>query len=124
MEFVCCQFLVSWITLFTNAMSTLLVGGKKHATLLQKGSIGRNLEGKLVYEVKSLSQTNIGGVVSRGRIFCVEIGDVVSCTCMTPMLHHLSFSHVITAYRMRCVLHEESNYMPPYYSLSAEEKIW
>jgi hypothetical protein len=48
----------------------------------------------------------------------------VSCTCMTPMLLHLPCSHVITIRRMRLVLHEESNYMSPYYSLSAEEKTW
>jgi hypothetical protein len=77
---------------------------------------------KLVYEVKSSSQTNVSGEVSGGRIFRVEIGDVVSCTCMTPTLLHLPYSHVITACHMRHVLHEESNYMSPYYSLSAEEK--
>jgi hypothetical protein len=54
----------------------------------------------------------------------VEIGDVVSCTCMTLMLLHLLYSHVITAYRMQRVLHEGSNYMSLYYSLSAEEKTW
>jgi hypothetical protein len=54
----------------------------------------------------------------------VEIGDVVSCTCMTPILLHLSCSHVITECRMRHVLHEGSNQMSPYYLLSAEEKTW
>jgi hypothetical protein len=44
---------------------------------------------KLVYKVKSSSQKNVGGKVSGGCIFQVEIGDVVSCTCMTPMLLHL-----------------------------------
>jgi hypothetical protein len=79
---------------------------------------------KLVYEVKSSSGTNVGGEVSERRIFRVEIGDVVGCTCMTPMLLHLLCSHVITARCMRRVLHEGSNYMSPYYSLSAEEKTW
>jgi hypothetical protein len=79
---------------------------------------------KLVYEVKSSSQTNAGGEVSGGHIFLVEIGDVVSCTCMTPMLLHLPCSHVLTAYCMRCMLHEGSNYMFPYYSLCVEEKTW
>jgi nitrogen regulatory protein PII len=41
---------------------------------------------KLVYEVESSSRTNVGGEISGGRIFRVEIGDVVSCTCMTPTL--------------------------------------
>jgi hypothetical protein len=77
---------------------------------------------KLVYEVKSSSRTNVSGEISGGRIFRVEIGNVVSCTCMTPTLLHLSCSHVITACRMRHVLHEGSNYMLSYYSLSAEEK--
>jgi hypothetical protein len=36
---------------------------------------------KLVYEVKSSSQTNVGGEVSGGYIFRVEIDDVVSRTC-------------------------------------------
>jgi hypothetical protein len=61
---------------------------------------------KLVYEVKSSSRTNVGGEVSGGRIFQVEIGDVVSCTYMTPTLLHLPCSHVITTCCMRCVLHE------------------
>jgi hypothetical protein len=52
------------------------------------------------------------------------IGDVVSCTCITPMLLHLPCSHVITMCRMRRVLHEGSNYMSPYYSLCAVEKTW
>jgi hypothetical protein len=79
---------------------------------------------KLVYDVNSSSRTNISGEVSGGRIFRVEIGDVVSCTCMTPTLLHLPCSHVITACCMRCVLHEGSNYISPYYSLPAEEKTW
>jgi hypothetical protein len=79
---------------------------------------------KLVYKVKSSSRMNVGGEISGGRIFQVEIGDVVSCTCMTPTLLHLSCSHVITVCRMRHVLHEGSNQMSPYYSLSAEEKTW
>jgi hypothetical protein len=54
----------------------------------------------------------------------VEIDDVVSCTCMTPTLLHLLCSHVITVCHMRHVLHEGSNQMSPYYSLSAEEKTW
>jgi hypothetical protein len=33
-------------------------------------------------------------------------------------------SHVIIVCHMRRVLHEGSNYMSPYYSLSAEEKTW
>jgi hypothetical protein len=79
---------------------------------------------RLVYEVKSSSRTNVSGEISGGRIFRVEIGDVVSCTCMTPTLLHLPCSHVITACRMRHVLHEGSNQMSPYYSLSIEEKTW
>jgi hypothetical protein len=43
---------------------------------------------------------------------------------MTPTLLHLPCSHVIIASRMRHVLHEESNYMSPYYSLSTELKTW
>jgi hypothetical protein len=54
--------------------------------------------------------------------FQVEIDDIVSCTCMTPTLLHLLCSHVITACRKHHVLHEGSNYMSPYYSLSAKEK--
>jgi hypothetical protein len=54
----------------------------------------------------------------------VEIGDVVSCTYMTPTLLHLSYSHVITACHMRCLLHKGSNNMSLYYSLSVEEKTW
>jgi hypothetical protein len=79
---------------------------------------------KLVYEVKSSSQTSVGGEVSGGRIFRVVIGTPVSCTYMTPTLLHLPCSHVITACRMQRVLHEGSNYMSPYYSLSAELKTW
>jgi hypothetical protein len=77
---------------------------------------------KLVYEVKSSSQTNVGGEVSEGRIFRVEIDNPVSCTCMTPTLLHLPCSHIITACHMRRVLHEGSKYMSPYYSLSTELK--
>jgi hypothetical protein len=76
-----------------------------------------------MYE-KLSSQTNVGGEVSGGHIFQVEIGDVVSYTCMTLTLLHLHCSHVITACRMWCVLHEESNYMSPYYLVSAGEKTW
>jgi hypothetical protein len=43
---------------------------------------------------------------------------------MTPMLLHLPCSQVINVCHMRCVLHEGSNYMSSYYSLSAEFKIW
>jgi hypothetical protein len=50
---------------------------------------------KLVYAVKSSSHTNIGGEISGGRIYRVEIGDVVSCTCMTPTLLYIPCSHVI-----------------------------
>jgi hypothetical protein len=64
---------------------------------------------KLVYKVKSSSRKNVGGEVSGGRILQVEIGNMISCTCITPTLFHLSYSHVITAYRMRHMLHEGSN---------------
>jgi hypothetical protein len=73
---------------------------KKH--LLEQSEISTNEvvvlfdHAKLVYEVKSSSRTNIGGEVSGGRMFRVEIGDVVSCTYMTPTLLHLPCSHVIT----------------------------
>jgi hypothetical protein len=43
---------------------------------------------------------------------------------MTPMLLHLLCSHVITVCRKRRVLHEGSNYMSPYYSLSTQVKTW
>jgi hypothetical protein len=43
---------------------------------------------------------------------------------MTPTLIHLPCSHVKTACRKRGVLHEGSNYMSPYYSLSVELKTW
>jgi hypothetical protein len=79
---------------------------------------------KLVYEVKSSSRTNIGGEVSGGRMLRIEMGNHVSCTCITPTLLHLTCSHVITACHMRWVLHEGSNYMSPYYSLSTELKTW
>jgi hypothetical protein len=64
---------------------------------------------RLVYEVKSSIRTNVGSEISGGRIFRVEIDDVVSCTCMTPTLLHLPCSHVITVCCMRHVLHEGSN---------------
>jgi hypothetical protein len=67
---------------------------------------------------------NVGGDVSGGRIFQVEIDDVVRCTCMTSMLIHLPCSHVIIVCRMRHMLQEGSNYMSSYYSLPAEEKTW
>jgi hypothetical protein len=101
---------------------------RKH--ILELGEISNNEVGaifdpaKLVYQVKSSSQTNIGGEVSGGCLFHGEIGDVVSCTCMTLTLLHLLFSHVIIACRIRRVLCEGSNYMSPYYSLSTEEKTW
>jgi hypothetical protein len=79
---------------------------------------------KLVYEVKSSCQTNVGGEISGGHIFRVKIGDVVSCTFMTPTLLHLPCSHVIIVCRMRHVLHEGSNQMSLYYSLYVEEKTW
>jgi hypothetical protein len=105
--------------------------GRKH--LLEYGEILNNEvvvlfdPSKLVYEVSSSSRTNIGGEISGGHIFRVEIGNVMSCTCMTPMLLHLPCSHVIIVCCMRHVLHvlhEGSNYMSSYYSLSAEFKIW
>jgi hypothetical protein len=77
-----------------------------------------------VYKVKSSSQTNVGGEVSGGRIFRVEIDNPVNCTCMTLTLLHLPCPHVITICRMRHVLHEGSNYMSRYYSLSAKLKTW
>jgi hypothetical protein len=77
---------------------------------------------RLVYEVKSSSQTNVGGEISGGRIFQVEIDNVVSCTCLTLTLFHLPCYHIITTCRMRHVLHEGSNQISPYYSLFAEEK--
>jgi hypothetical protein len=72
---------------------------------------------------KSSSRTNIGGEVSGGRIFRVEISNVVSGACMTPTLFHLPCSNVITVCCMRCVLHEGSNCMSPYYSIPTELKI-
>jgi hypothetical protein len=65
---------------------------------------------KLVYEVNSSSRTSVGGEVSGGRIFRVEIGTPVSCTCMTPTLLHLPCSHVITACHVQHVLYKGSNY--------------
>jgi hypothetical protein len=62
---------------------------------------------KLVYEVKSSSRTSVGGEVSGGHIFRVEIDTSMSCTCMIPTLLHLPCSYVITVYHMWCVLHEE-----------------
>jgi hypothetical protein len=79
---------------------------------------------KLVYEVKSSSRTSVGGEVSGEHIFRVEIDTSVSCMCMTPTLLYLPCSHVITACRMRRMLHEENNYMTLYYSLSVELKTW
>jgi hypothetical protein len=76
-------------------------GGRKH--LLEQGEISNNGvvvffdPMKVVYEVKSSSQTNVDGELSGGRIFRVEIGNVVSCTCMRQILPHLPCSHVITA---------------------------
>jgi hypothetical protein len=64
---------------------------------------------RFVYEVKSSSRTNVDGEISGGRIFRVEIGDVVSCTSMTPTLLDIPCSHVITVCCMRHVLHEGSN---------------
>jgi hypothetical protein len=55
---------------------------------------------KLLYKVKLSSRTNVGGEISGGCIFRVEIGDVVSYTCMPPTLLHLPCSHVITVCRM------------------------
>jgi hypothetical protein len=52
---------------------------------------------KLVYEVRLSSRTKVGGKVTGGHIFRVEIGNAVSYTCMTPTLLHLSYSHIITA---------------------------
>jgi hypothetical protein len=78
--------------------------GRKH--LLEHGEISNNEvivlfdPVNLVYEVKSSSRTNVGGEVSGGRIFRVEIDNVVSCTCMTPTLLHLLCSHIINVYRM------------------------
>jgi hypothetical protein len=43
---------------------------------------------------------------------------------MTPTLLHLPCSHVIIVCHMQRVLHEGSNYMSPYYSLSVELKTW
>jgi hypothetical protein len=43
---------------------------------------------------------------------------------MTPTLLHLPCSHVITVGHMQHVLHEGSNYISSYYSLSVEEKTW
>jgi hypothetical protein len=43
---------------------------------------------------------------------------------MTLTLHHLPCSHVITACHMQRVLHEGSNYMSPYFSISNELKTW
>jgi hypothetical protein len=77
---------------------------RKH--LVEQGEISNNEVAelfdtvKLVYEVKLSSWTNVGGEVSGGRIFQVEIGNVVSCTCMTPTLLDLPCSHVIITYRM------------------------
>jgi hypothetical protein len=70
---VLCQFVVSWITLFTSVTSTSLIGGRKH--LLEQCEISTNEVVmlfdplKLVYEVKSLSRTNADGEVLGGRIF-------------------------------------------------------
>jgi hypothetical protein len=77
-----------------------------------------------VYEVKSSSWTNVGGEVSGGCIFQVEISNVVSCTCMSSTLLHHPCSHVINVCRMRRVLHGGNNYMSQYYSISAELKTW
>jgi hypothetical protein len=123
-----------FVNRWENARQSLAKGehwgepGRRH--LLEQCEISTNKvvvlfdPTNLVYEVKSSSQTNVSGEVSRGRILRVEIGDVVSCTYMTPTLLHLSYSRVITACRMRCVLHEGSNYISPYYLLAAEEKTW
>jgi hypothetical protein len=51
----------------------------------------------LVCEVKSSSRKNIDNEISGGCIYKVEIGDVVSCTCMTPTLLHVPCSYLITA---------------------------
>jgi hypothetical protein len=114
----------------TTSKRGMLGGGLGRKYLLEQGEISNNEvvmlfdPTKLVYEIKSSSRTNVGGELSGGRIFRVEIGNLVSCTCMTPTLLHLPCSHVITACRMRRVLHEGSNYISPYYSLSVELKTW
>ena len=79
---------------------------------------------KYVYDVRSASRTNIGGESSGGRIYRVEIGDTVSCTCMMPELLHIPCSHIITACKERRVLFQSSPYMSSYYLLEAELKTW
>ena len=77
-----------------------------------------------VYEVTSSSHTSVGGERSGGRAYKVEIGDNLSCTCMTPQLYHLPCSHVITACRARGVLYKTPNYLSPFYSKQSVLKTW
>jgi hypothetical protein len=117
-----------FVSKWEKAQQSLAKGGLERKDLLEHAKILNNEvvvlfdPVKLVYEVKSSSRTSVGGEVSGGHIFRVEIGTHVSCTCMTPTLLHLPCSHVITAYLMRHVLHEGSNYISSYYSLSVELK--
>jgi hypothetical protein len=81
-------------------------GEPKRKYLLEQAGISNNEvvvlfdPTKLVYEVKSSSQTSVGGEVSGGCIFRVEINTSVCCMCMTSTLLHLPSSHVITAHHM------------------------
>jgi hypothetical protein len=92
-------------TAVSSKRGTLGELGRKY--LLEETNISNNEvvvlfdPAKLVYEVKSSSRTSVGGEVSGGRIFRVEIGTPVSCTCMTLTLLHLPYSHVITACHKR-----------------------
>jgi hypothetical protein len=94
-------------TIVSGKRGTL--GGPERKYFLEHAEISNNKvvalfdPAKLVYEVKSSSWTSVGGEVSGGHIFQVEIGTHVSCTCMTPILLHLPCSHVITVCHMRHV---------------------
>ena len=67
-----------------------------------------------VYSVRTASALNVGGEMTGGRIYKVDLS-AVTCTCCIPQLLHVPCSHMMAACRVRGVSHLSSAYTTELY---------
>ena len=94
-------------------------GAMKLLTKAGKAAAGMSAElfdpTTYVYSVRTATALTVGGEMTGGRMYKVDLTSV-TCTCCVPQLLHVPCSHMIAACRVRGVSHLSPAYMSLLYS--------